>query len=175
MKSKLQYWSIWIDLNHLVGEAILFTKCRLHWLWVPIVYYIQYWKRLWEVHPLNKKFIHSEFLRYYEAPPRFSFALTFKTGIIASFDYSKIVYSIYEHRSLQIRSIIHCNLGQIPTIRSLYFLQGVASTIIQSQYNNSVLWIEKKGEYNLIGESVRLWIWKHGFESRYSPKKQIIH
>jgi len=91
------------------------------------------------VHPLNKKFIHSEFLRYYEAPPRFSFALTFKTGIIASFDYSKIVYSIYEHHSLQIRSIIHCNLGQIPTIRSLYFLQGVAFTIIQSQYNNFVL------------------------------------
>lgn len=42
-----------------------------------------------------------------------------------------------------------------------------------SEYLN--VWIEKKGEYNLIGESVRLWIWKHGFESRYSPKKQIIH
>lgn len=91
------------------------------------------------MHPFEKNFIHSELLRYYEAPPRFSFALTFKTGIIASFDCSKIVYNIHEHRSLQNRSIIHCNLGQIPTIRSLYFLQGVASTIIQSQYSNFVL------------------------------------
>lgn len=70
---------------------------------------------------------------------QFSFALTFKTGIIASFECAKIVYSVNRHCSLQNWSIIHCNLSQIPTICSSCSLQGVASTITESQYNKCVL------------------------------------
>ena len=38
-------------------------------------------------------------------------------------------------------------------------------------YEEKELAYSKNGGYNLVGQSVRLWLWKHGFKSRYSPDR----